>query len=69
MPPMQKADVIIGGDIIEEMGHSTFSTFNRNRILVETVSSDNATNSINSNIYKLLDNNISSPLQDLLYNL
>lgn len=71
MPPMQKASIIISGGIIGGMAHSSFSIFNRNKILEEaTKNGVNPTNNVNSNVYKLIANNTSSsPLQNLLYNL
>ena len=71
MPPLQKAGVIVGPGIIGGITHSSFSTFNRNKILEEAANNSvNKTDGINSTVSKLVaDNTYSSPLQDLLSNL
>ena len=75
MPPLQKAGIIVGAGLIGGITHTSFSTFNRKKILeeaannsVNTTHSVNTTDRVNSSVSKLIANDTySSPLQDLIY--
>lgn len=67
MPPIQKAGVIVASSVIGGVTHSTISNMNRVRVLNE---SNSHNTNINSNIPKLIDDNITSdPLTNLLLNI
>lgn len=66
MPPIQKAGVVIGGAFMGGLSHSIISRINRNNIEFENQKTTNTTESLNSNISKLIDNSITSPLEGLI---
>lgn len=69
MPPVQKIGAIIGGAVIGGFSHSIITGINRNAIYLENASSYNKSNNIGSNISKLIDDSLSSPLQTLLFDI
>lgn len=76
MPPVQKAGIVLGASMIAGLFHSNITTVNINKIMGERIKNDfintvdSSSNANNSNINKLLDDNLSSsPLQDLLSNI
>jgi len=69
MPPLQKAGVVVGSNVIFGLANSRISIMNKNMINdtdLNTSSSSVIDN--NSNVSKFLSDSISSPLQDLLVN-
>lgn len=76
IPPVQKAGIVLGASMIAGLFHSNITTVNRNKIMEKRIKNDlintvdSSSNTNNSNINKLIDDNISSsPLQDLLSNI
>jgi hypothetical protein len=77
MPPLQKAAIIVASGLIIGLGHSIISNVNRKNIWEENSSNvstgiinNNNNNNINSNINKFVDDNvISSPLENLLFDI
>ncbi len=69
LPTVQKAGVIIGGALVAGFGHSIITTVNKNNISLQHVSNSNLGNNIYSNISKLVDDSLSSPLQTLLFDI
>lgn len=67
MPPLQKAGVILGSNVISGLAHSRISIMNRNTINETDLNTSSSIDN-NSNISKFLSDLISSPLQDLLVN-
>jgi hypothetical protein len=65
MPPLQKAGVVLGASVISGLAHSRISNMNRNTINSTSVLNNDA----GSNVNKLIDDSLVSPLQDLLFNL
>ena len=77
MPPLQKAGIIVGSSLITGLGHSVISNINRNKVLESNIStkgvnttSSNSSTSTNDgfNIF-IHDTTLSSPLQNLLFDI
>ena len=77
MPPLQKAGIIVGSSLITGLGHSVISNINRNKVLESNIStkgvnttSSNSSTSTNDVFNKFIDDTtLSSPLQNLLFDI
>jgi hypothetical protein len=70
MPPLQKAGVIVSAGVLGGMTHLNISSRNRNRIIQESNNKTIGNNiSSDNNINKFLDDQNTSPLQDILLNI
>lgn len=74
LPPVQKAGIVVGASMVGGLFHSKITTINRNKILEESINNGSPVNNSSNinggpNINKLIDDTLSSPLEDLLSNL
>ena len=72
IPPMQKAAIVGAGAAFGGVIHSTFTSINKKESIKQGLVSSSSNNGgfgNNTGVCKLVDNDISSPLTDLLFNM
>ena len=73
IPPLQKAGFIVGSGLTAGLGHSMITTYNRAKVLSESVNTSTVSNlassssNVSSNVNKFLGDSQYSPLQYLLF--
>ena len=69
IPPLQKAAIVGIGATFAGVIHSTFTSINKKESITEGLIQNSSNNGVSGSISKLVDNNLSSPLTDLLFNI